>query len=90
MEPQLNGSSITYGANVWEIGHRDDAGAAFNGYTPGMSSSRIITFPTADIAGVGQNTFNLSIVIVAGAIIKAPEYSLEKLENYEEITTEWD
>lgn len=84
--PQLNNSAVPIpGGDTWEIGPRDDASVSPQTYMQGFSSTRIVTL------GNGTNSFDLDITISGGSsFLNKPYYILEKLENYEEITTEWD
>lgn len=83
MAPKLNGEGIPFGSDQWRIGSGDDAGGSFDSYIFGPSSTRLVTFPKE------FNSFDLTIFIETGGIIRHPEYILHRLENYTIISKEW-
>lgn len=87
INPQLNGANlIPDGLNPWRCGATATSsvtGEVSSEY--GTSCTRTIDFP------VGNNSFEIDVSLVgANALITGPYYSLERLNNSEKITTEWD
>ena len=76
--PHLNGSPYGVQLGITGFGLSKDATIA------NVSNVRIIDFPNP------TNTFHLDVIVDAGSRLSGPEYTLERLENSETITTEWD
>jgi hypothetical protein len=84
IQPQLNGSSVSIASGVWHFGYRNSGASGDATYAPGDSSTLLVNFPNA------TNSFSLNFEVGTLGGVQRPYYILEKLENYEEITTEWD
>lgn len=82
--PQLNNADISLGGGAWFVGPRSSAGIAGElGYIGGLAGVLIVDFPNA------TNSFDLNYTISGTSGVSIPYYTLEKLENTDEITTEW-
>lgn len=87
INPKLNGAELNIPSGAsWIVGPITTTsltGEQMNLY--GVSSTRIIDVPT------DGSSFTLGIDVTdSDDFVDRPYYILEKLENYEEITTEWD
>lgn len=65
------------------LGINDNTTISSQAYLPGMSSELIFEAPNT------TNTLVINYEVTSGLVAR-PAYILEKIENYEEITTEWD
>ena len=86
ISPQLNGSGVFLGAQGIIVGLSETGGATGenNVVLQGYTFVSIIDAPNA------TNTFWIDGTITSGSNMVNPYYILERLENAEEITTEWD
>lgn len=76
--PQLNASNIPLGGSNFQLNYRN------TDVNRGVSTELIVEFPNP------TNSFQITLQIDSGAIVDGPFYILEKVDETEIITTEWD
>lgn len=83
----INGSRLIFtGSVAWEVGNSSSGSLTYEAQLDaGTSGTLIVT-----LSSVSSVSLDVEVLGTGGPSVRNPYYILEKLENYEEITSEWD